>query len=247
MHANALLLTGLSDAHASYQLAPGVQVQTRVGEAFLRLQAAAAQAGFDLVAVSGFRSFARQRAIWNRKFTGELPLLSRHETPLAAMDLPEVARVTAILAWSALPGTSRHHWGTDIDIVDAHAHGPNETATLTLASTQFGGAYFALHQWLDEVLPAFGFYRPYDRDRGGVATEPWHISFAPLAAGYAAALNPAVWAATCATEDLAGKTAVLAQLPTLFAQYVHNVAPLPADLRQTVPPDFVVPDFESQP
>ena len=31
------------------------------------------------------------------------------------------ARIDAILCWSALPGGSRHHWGTDCDVIDAAA------------------------------------------------------------------------------------------------------------------------------
>ncbi len=36
----------------------------------------------------------------------------------------EAERVAAILVWSALPGASRHHWGTDCDVIDAAALPP---------------------------------------------------------------------------------------------------------------------------
>ena len=43
-----------------------------------------------------------------------------------------------------------------------------------------GGLFSALDRWLQQHAEGFGFFRPYDRDRGGVAPEPWHLSFAPV-------------------------------------------------------------------
>ena len=48
----------------------------------------------------------------------ERPLLDANNQPLDALQLGETERLHAILHWSALPGTSRHHWGTDLDIYD---------------------------------------------------------------------------------------------------------------------------------
>ena len=39
-------------------------------------------------------------------------------------------------------------------------------------------------RWLDELIASSdceGFFRPYDRDRGGVSEEPWHLSYEPVA------------------------------------------------------------------
>ena len=83
------------------------------------MRAAAAADGIDLVAFSSFRDFDRQLAIWNGKFRGERPMqdrAGRRSTPGA---LSPAERVAAILWWSALPGASRHHWGTDFDVMDA--------------------------------------------------------------------------------------------------------------------------------
>jgi hypothetical protein len=52
------------------------------------------------------------------------PLLDAHNQPLDALQLGETERLHAILHWSALPGTSRHHWGTDLDIYDPTACPP---------------------------------------------------------------------------------------------------------------------------
>jgi hypothetical protein len=46
--------------------------------------------------------------------------------------------------------------------------------------------------WLDDQISADnaeGFYKPYDVDRGGVAPEPWHISYRPVAQGYSRQLS----------------------------------------------------------
>lgn len=141
-------------------------------EAFLKLQRSALAAGFQLEVVSSFRDYARQVAIWQRKVT-ELTTLPPDEI------------IESILRWSALPGTSRHHWGTDIDIFDAKKMQAKDVQLIPEESAT-GGAFYELHQWLDEELRAGraqGFYRPYHEDRGGVSPEPWHLSFAPLAQG----------------------------------------------------------------
>ena len=49
---------------------------------FIGMRRAAAAAGFDLVAVSSFRDFARQLAIWNGKFNGERPMNDADGAPV---------------------------------------------------------------------------------------------------------------------------------------------------------------------
>ena len=89
-----------------------------------------AGAGFDLAPVSSFRDFERQRAIWNAKFRGERPALDRRGRAVNMNKLDDGARVETILCWSALPGASRHHWGSDVDVADGHAiaRGPRAPA-----------------------------------------------------------------------------------------------------------------------
>src|SRR5690554_1307252 len=67
---------------------------------FLAMQAHAYADGIELDIASGYRAFTRQQAIWDRKF--QHPSRS-HLAPLE--------RLADITQWSALPGTSRHHWG----------------------------------------------------------------------------------------------------------------------------------------
>ncbi len=184
---------------------------------------AAERAGFAMRLASAFRSFDRQLAIWNAKASGARPVLDSNGVPLDVAALDEAALVHAILRWSALPGSSRHHWGTDVDVYDARGLSNGQTLQLTRAETEAGGPFAAFHRWLDEYLASAqnpGFFRPYDRDRGGVAPEPWHLSYAPLANPYARAMTPEVLAHCLQDQPLALKETVMNQLPELFHQYV---------------------------
>ena len=134
-------------------------------------RAAWAEAGIELAAVSAFRDFERQRAIWNAKWRGERVLLDRTGRPLEAVTLDPDARIDAILAWSALPGASRHHWGTDIDVIDRAAMTQGYRAQLIPQEYAPGGVFRRLDEWLTASMDRFGFSRPYARDRGGVRPE----------------------------------------------------------------------------
>jgi hypothetical protein len=83
--------------------------------------------------------------------------------------LTPAERVAAILWWSALPGTSRHHWGTDFDVLDAAAMPAGYKLQVIPAEYLEGGPFHRLTTWLDAHMGAFGFFRPYTTDRGGVA------------------------------------------------------------------------------
>jgi LAS superfamily LD-carboxypeptidase LdcB len=194
---------------------------------YLALRAAAALDGIDLVAFSGFRDFDRQLAIWNGKFRGERPMQDRAGRPLDVHSLSPAERVTAILWWSALPGASRHHWGTDFDVMDAAALPPAYKLQVVPAEYQAGGPFERLTAWLDRHMHAFGFFRPFATDRGGVSPEPWHLSHAPVAARAQAALNVDGLRAVLAAAPIEGKADVLAGLERHFANYVVNVDPAP--------------------
>ena len=67
---------------------------------------------------SSFRDFERQQLIWNCKFNGERKVHDDEGNLLDLALLDDWQKAQAILRWSALPGGSRHHWGTEIDIFD---------------------------------------------------------------------------------------------------------------------------------
>src|SRR5688572_3931122 len=118
---NDLELTGRARTHVVQRDDLGAALHPAALDAFLAMKADAARAGIDMSITSAFRDFEAQQRIWNLKWSGQRTLYdsdgsARDHAALAPSELVE-----AILCWSALPGASRHHWGTEIDVVDAAA------------------------------------------------------------------------------------------------------------------------------
>ena len=221
-------LIGRARGHLSEISDPPCTLHEEVVAPFLAMRAAAAADGIDLVAFSSFRDFDRQLAIWNGKFRGERPMQDRAGRPLDAMTLSPAQRVAAILWWSALPGASRHHWGTDFDVLDGRAVPAGYQLQVVTAEYQPGGPFHRLTTWLDAHMHAFGFFRPYATDRGGVAPEPWHLSYAPVAARAQVALTVDSLRAVLADSEIEGKAEVLDALERNYQSYVVNVDAAPA-------------------
>jgi LAS superfamily LD-carboxypeptidase LdcB len=220
---NSLELTGRAATHVRDALAPGVRLHAGAIDAVTGLREAAARAGLELEIVSSFRDFARQGGIWNRKFRGEQAVFDRGGQPLdvAAMSGPE--RVRAILIWSGVPGSSRHHWGTDFDVMDRAAVAPDYRPQLTVAEYTGTGPFVRLNEWLAANLGNYGFFRPYRTDRGGVSPEPWHLSYAPLSVPALQALTLDVLTEAVSGSDIEGREHVLAQLPDIYDRYVVSI------------------------
>jgi LAS superfamily LD-carboxypeptidase LdcB len=216
-------LTGRTRTHVLELAELQCTLQPDAARAFVALRAAAQPAGIDLAAASSFRDFERQLAIWNDKFLGRRPLLGRDGTPLDPAVMTAQQTIAAILQWSALPGASRHHWGTEIDVIDRAALGDRK-AQLVPAEYAADGMFAKLDRWLTQHAGSYGFYRPYDRDRGGVQPEPWHLSFAPVATAAMEALTLDVLSEALRDVALAGAEAVWPQLEQIHARYVRAVA-----------------------
>ena len=226
MPLDARQLTGLADSHL-VDLAGGHRLQAEVAEAFRRLQSDAGRAGFELAIASSFRSFSRQLQIWNGKAAGERPVHDERGRPVAMAALPAMEKLHAILRYSALPGTSRHHWGTDLDVYDAAALGDPAQLRLEPGEVAPGAIFDPLHCWLDERMAAgesHGFYRPYQRDCGGVAPERWHLSYAPLSVYCAGQLDGTLlkrcWQDQTARETLLLRSEIEASLDAILQRYV---------------------------
>jgi LAS superfamily LD-carboxypeptidase LdcB len=216
-------VTGRARTHLAELRDPDCLLHRDVVVPFQAMRAAAAADGIDLVAFSAFRDFDRQLAIWNGKFRGERPMQDREGAPLDASSLAPAERVAAICWWSALPGASRHHWGTDFDVVDRAAMPAGYKLQVVPAEYSSGGPFARLTSWLDAHMHTFGFFRPYATDRGGVRPEPWHLSYAPVAACAARALTPVALREVLAMAPIEGKAEVLAGLERHFAGYVASV------------------------
>ena len=186
------------------------------------LQQAAQLAGINLQIASSFRSFERQLAIWNNKASGKRQLNDRNNQPLNLDQLTQQQLLDAILAWSALPGASRHHWGCEIDVYDPDMLA-GQQLQLEPWEYQASGPMAPLGQWLDNNLATFGFYQPYRTDKGGVAIEPWHISHIAVSSQAAKQLSPSVLESALSHCDIELKTLILSQLSAIFSQYINNV------------------------
>ena len=216
-------LTGQLRSHIVEVPEPRCALHVHVAAAFLNLRRAAQSDGFDLIPQSSFRDFARQLTIWNEKFSGERPMYDALGTRIEVTALTPSQRIEAILLWSALPGASRHHWGTDIDVVDGTVAASGYQAQLMPEEFAPGGPFAALAEWLQVNAARFGFFRPFRGIRSGVQPEPWHFSFAPVAESARRTLSPAILYEALAAAPLAGKEYVLEQIDVLHARYVAAI------------------------
>ena len=222
-------LTGQAESHLCSSAegeSLGARVNEDVVEPFLQLRGEARTEGFQLEILSGFRDFDRQLGIWNRKATGQQAVLDSNAVPLDIESLSEKELAFAILRWSALPGASRHHWGTDLDVFDAAARPEGYEIELIPEEVNSGGIFGPLHDWLDERISAFsavGFFRPYEWDRNGVAPERWHLSYAPVADQYESLLTTEVVRNTIQNTNIELKEVVLAHLDEIYERFVFNI------------------------
>ena len=215
------MLVGASTEHL-VELQDELMVHRDIVEPLQQLTDVAASQGFELTVASGFRSFERQLAIWNAKASGERDLLDENGQPLDAAAMSETQRMWAILRWSALPGTSRHHWGSDIDIWDRGAVSADYRLQLTVQEYSEGGPFFPMQQWLQEHLEgnADEFYFPYRDYQGGVMPEPWHISYRPVANQFEQALTTIQVAEVIEQSNILLKQSILRNMEEIMARFV---------------------------
>ena len=212
-------LLGLSDTHIDFSLCE-VPLHPDLRSPLATLKRDAASQGFTLTVASGYRNFKRQCHIWNGKVTGARPLLDINEQQLDPKHLSPKALVFAILRWSALPGTSRHHWGTDFDIYEATAL-QEKRLELSVAETQLGGVFHDFYIWLDQYLQKQTmFIRPYRYDTGGVSPEPWHLSYLPLAKEFSAMLTRDDYVSELLLHPFALSDVVLDNIDEIWERFV---------------------------
>ncbi|MBU9842119.1 M15 family metallopeptidase [Rahnella aceris] len=214
------MLTGRSAAHLVIIDDGPHRLQKEAAQAFEKMRLAAREAGFDLQPASTFRDFDRQLAIWNGKFRGERPVLDKNSQPVDVSALTTAERCELILRWSALPGASRHHWGSDLDVYDPSLLPAGKTLQLEPWEYEEGGYFYPLNQWMSAHMTEYDFYRPYAEDRGGVAVEPWHLSYRPLAAECEKQLTPQVLISSWTGKDVAAADWLAGQMDTLFPRFI---------------------------
>jgi len=220
---NALELTGRTQSHVQRDEDLGCTLHPAAAEPLRAMREAASREGIALGIVSAFRDFERQRMLWNAKYLGERPLLDARGRKLDPAALEPAARVAAILLWTALPGASRHHWGTDFDLIDLAAVPAAYRPRLEPDEYAPGGVFGRLAAWLDGHMRRFGFYRPYATGTGGVRPEPWHVSYAPVSRRATSQLDAGLLESALRGSGVQGEQEILARLDALHERYVRTV------------------------
>ncbi len=152
-----------------YASRKGMRMRKDAFEAFEKMYQAAKEAGFELKIVSATRPFDHQKTIWEGKWTGARKVGGKD---LSKSISSKKDRALKILEYSSMPGTSRHHWGTDIDLN-------------ALENSYFEkGKGAKLYEWLTINADQFGYrlvYTEKGKDRpDGYNEEKWHWSFYPV-------------------------------------------------------------------
>lgn len=187
-----------SQVHRRFTNREDAYLRMEVYDAFRQMWEAAQKEGINLVIISAARNRAYQKGIWNRKWL--------------TYGGPDSTRAERILQYSSMPGTSRHHWGTDFDLN-------------ALENSYFeAGEGARIYRWLCDNAHQYGFFQPYTafnayRD-AGYREEKWHWSYYPLAQRFQRAYNHVV-----NYEDLTGFTGSEYARPLdVINDYVNGVA-----------------------
>ena len=134
-----------------YSLGKTLYLQKNVLKAFQKMHYTAKKEGLNIFLCSATRNYNAQKKIWEAKFLGHQKVDGIN---LAKHIKSKKVRVKIILKFSSMPGTSRHHWGTDIDLVAS----PKDQ----LQNHYFEqGVGLKLYQWLRKNASRFGFCQPY--------------------------------------------------------------------------------------
>ncbi|MFZ1677418.1 MAG: M15 family metallopeptidase [Saprospiraceae bacterium] len=145
----------------------GLYLRKDTYEAFRRMYDRALKDGIKLQIRSATRNFEYQKGIWEAKWTGEKLIESGEDLSKTTPDPKE--RALKILRYSSMPGTSRHHWGTDMDLN-------------SFENSWFdAGVGLNIYNWLKEHGSEYGFCQPYTSGRpNGYLEERWHWSYMPV-------------------------------------------------------------------
>ena len=161
--------------------------------AYLAMRDSAKKEGITLTIVSATHNFEKQKQIWERKWNsqqttdnGRRSMVDGQQSTDTTLD---ISKIRSIMQYSSMPGTSRHHWGTELDFISTETEYWSK------------GEGLRIYKWLCENAPKFGFYQPYTADttRTGYAEERWHWSYRPISEKYLEAYTQQIKA-----EDITG-------------------------------------------
>lgn len=158
---------GFDKLRSKYTTKESAYLRDEVYDAFRDMWKDAKRDGINLVIISATRNRGYQAGIWNRKWN--------------SYGGPEETRAERILQYSSMPGTSRHHWGTDFDLN-------------SLENSYFeSGEGLKIYEWLTANAHKYGFFQPYTKFNtyrdAGYREEKWHWSYYPTASRFQRAYN----------------------------------------------------------
>ena len=167
----------------SYTIRRRTRLHKRALKAFIKMAKAAKKENINLYVYSGTRNFWVQKSIWEAKFSGRRRVNNQN---LAQKIKNRKERALKILEYSSMPGTSRHHWGSDLDISFSKK---NQSGMLVNNTYKPEGRGYKVYQWMVKNAFHYGFCQPYrshpsERNQGyslGYYEERWHWSYKPLA------------------------------------------------------------------
>jgi LAS superfamily LD-carboxypeptidase LdcB len=198
-----------STIEQKYASKAGMRMRTDAYQQFLKMYVAAKKDGISLRIISATRPFHHQKSIWEAKWNGKRAV----DGEMLPAEMESKIKAKRILRWSSMPGTSRHHWGTDVDFND-------------LNNSYFeSGTGKKIYDWLTENAATYGFCQVYSKKGDlrpfGYEEEKWHWSYLPISRQltnlYKANLN---------NKDITGFTgSETAEMIDIKTKYVLGINP----------------------
>lgn len=179
-----------------------------VMESYWKLKEAAEKEGWNLMLVSGYRSFGSQRRIWNK-----------NDRSLQKNGVEgEATRAKSIMRTVSVPGLSRHQWGTEVDISEKSLRG-----RLLSVGPDTPKRVLDFYDWMEENAPKYGFCRVYQGKKGSIVDEPWHWSYHPFARVYQEQFVRIKDFSGILNKDVAGIQYIIRNFGEIFEMAVKSV------------------------
>ncbi|MGH7739626.1 MAG: D-alanyl-D-alanine carboxypeptidase family protein [bacterium] len=188
----------------------GKRAQAAVIAAYEKLRVKALENGWHLILVSGYRSYWHQVRLWNERY--------HKVSPDDKMTTDQ--RVRAIMDYVDLPGLSRHHWGTELDISEESLRGQ-----LLHRSPDLPQRVKDFYAWMADNAPLFGFCRTYKGTGGFIQDEPWHWSYQPYSRVYTAQFESIHDFRIIEQKSVLGSDYVLKHFPEIYQGLENSVDP----------------------
>lgn len=220
------MLTGRTEEHLTLVNLNNYpfKIHTEIKNDLYRWSELCQQQGIDFAVASAFRSFDRQLVLWNEKVEGKRAVKNADGQIVHPQDLTEPEILDVILLWSHIPGCSRHHWGTDLDVFDAAWYKLHQEK-LELENCHYLdlGPSAKLHSYNEEILTnkkIMSFYRPYN-DNKSFMQELWHYSHQKIAASFEEAYTLKVFVRNLeAANELLLRDLILSNAEYYFKKFV---------------------------